>query len=432
MSEIPSPNRKAHKLLVVGLHYAPEPSGNAPYTSGLAGGLSDCGMNVRVLTGYPHYPQWRRYAGYDGWSMKEKWANVSVHRLRHFIPRVPTSLKRILMELSFGLRVASTKWASPDSILLVSPALIASALALVASRLRNRHVPVTIWVQDLYSLGITETGTSGSRTARAMAALESRVLRSADAVVVIHDRFRSYAVEHLGVNPQRIRVIRNWTHLNSFTPSDKQASRASFGWQLDDIIVLHAGNMGAKQGLDNVVNAARLAEAENSRVRFVLMGDGNQRSRLEELSRGVTNIRFVDPLATERFQEALTSADVLLVNELPGVKEMSVPSKLTSYFSSGVPVLAATDADSVTAEELSAADAGVRVDAGNPLALVVAAEQLHANTAEQERLAANGLRYVRTVLAKSNAVAQYNQYLTEVSASGRGTNSSTSRGDLIA
>ena len=47
------------------------------------------------------------------------------------------------------------------------------------------------------------------------------------------------------------------------------------------MVVLHVYNMGYKQGLENVIAAAELARRTNSRARFVLLGDGNQRASLQ-------------------------------------------------------------------------------------------------------------------------------------------------------
>jgi len=404
------------KLLVVGLHYSPERSGNAPYTAGLATALAALGHDTRVLTGYPHYPEWVRHPGYIGWSLRERLHEVDIYRLNHFVPRRPEGAHRLWMEVSFGLRVATSRWGSSNAVVLVSPALFSTGLALLRARLLREKAPVVIWVQDLYSLGMTETGTSGSTGARVMKWIESRILRSADGVVVIHDRFRTYVTTKLGVEADRVKVIRNWTHLKPFVLEDRAAARASFGWEPEDVVVLHAGNMGAKQGLDNVVEAARLADRQASAVRFVLVGDGNQRARLQELAKGIERIEFVDSLPGIRFQEALAAADVLLVNELPGVKEMSVPSKLTSYFSSGVPVLAATDEGSVTAEEIATTEAGLRVDAGKPEALVRGAELLAADTERGRCFAENGRRFMETTLSEEHAVAAYDRYLTHLAA----------------
>ncbi len=404
------------QAMIAGLHYLPERTGNAPYTTGLATGLAERGRQAFVLTGFPHYPEWKRHAGYRGWKMTERLQGVLVTRLNHFVPSNPRGFARLWMEVSFGLRVATARWGSPDAVVLVSPALLSTGLALLRARLLREKSPVVIWVQDLYSLGMTETGTSGSSGAKVMAWIESRILRSADGVVVIHDRFRKYVTEQLGVEPARVKVIRNWTHLKPFHLEDREASRASFGWAPDDVVVLHAGNMGAKQGIDNVVEAARLADCDASAVRFVLVGDGNQRARLQEHARGIERIEFVDSLPGTRFQEALAAADVLLVNELPGVKEMSVPSKLTSYFSSGVPVLAATDEGSVTAEEIATAQAGLRVNAGDPAALVRGAEALAADKEQGGRFAENGRRFMETTLSEEHAIATYDRYLTHLAA----------------
>ena len=68
----------------------------------------------------------------------------------------------------------------------------------------------------------------------------------------------------------------------------------------------------------------------------------------------------------------LHAADVLLLNEKPGVGDMAVPSKLTTYFMTGKPVVAATDHSSAAAAEIRAAAAGVVVAPGDPRALLEA------------------------------------------------------------
>jgi glycosyltransferase involved in cell wall biosynthesis len=405
------------RVTIIGINYAPEPTGNAPYTASLAEGLADAGHIVHIVTGYPHYPGWKVTDGYTGWRRGEVINGVSVKRLRHYVPRNPNALSRMHMELSFGLRLMFAQWHKPDVVLVVSPALFSSALAVIRIRLSPVRPAVGIWVQDLYSRGVVETGTGGSRLGSFAMALESMILRSTDGVAAIHDRFKQHMVVALGVREDRVEVIRNWTHLPVTPVSGIAEMRVRLGWSPEQVVVLHAGNMGKKQGLENVVEAARVAESRGSAVRFVLMGDGNQRRRLESLSQGVSNISFVDPLPGHEFQLALAAADVLLVNELPGVKDMAVPSKLTSYFNAGVPVIAATDEDSVTAYEIENSGGGVRVDADVPLALVETAEALAREPSIAARLAANGLRFRHETLSESTAVAQYDEFITSLASS---------------
>lgn len=321
------------------------------------------------------------------------------------------------MELSFGIRLLFANWGSPDVVVLVSPALFSTALALMRARFGPKRSGVAVWVQDLYSRGIVETGGRPGIASRCMAWLEGKVLGSAHGVVAIHERFARYIIDELKVSPGSISVVRNWTHLPTATNSNRREIRAQLGWLEDDIIALHCGNMGKKQGLENVVAAARLAEESRSRVKFILMGDGNQRPALMLAAQGLTHLTFVDSLPQRDFQAALQSADVLLVNELPGVRDMSVPSKLTSYFTSGVPVVAATDEGSVTSEEIAMSGAGLRVDAGNPASLITTIESLGNNPSLSKKLGASGQRFREETLSESAAIDHYDDFITSLALS---------------
>jgi hypothetical protein len=57
----------------------------------------------------------------------------------------------------------------------------------------------------------------------------------------------------------------------------------------------------------------------------------------------------------------MRAVDALLVSEKPGIVEMAVPSKLTSYFSTGLPAKATTEEGCTTAEEIVSSGAGVVV-----------------------------------------------------------------------
>lgn len=401
---------------MLGLNYSPEPTGNAPYTASLAEGLSAAGHDVHVVAGYPHYPEWKLRDEYRGWRHTEIINGVVVKRLRHRIPRAPNALSRMHMELSFGARLLFTRWEKPDVVIVVSPALFASALAILRVRVSPNRPIVAIWVQDLYSRGVAETG-GGGMLAWIATLVEATILKSADGVVAIHERFKSHMVDSLGVAAGCVSVIRNWTHLEKSPTSGLDAMRTKFGWAPQDIVVLHAGNMGKKQGLENVLDAARLAQKRGSRVRFILMGDGNQRRTLEAMATGLDHLTFLPPLPEDEFLTALAAADILLVNELPGMKDMAVPSKLTSYFNAGRPVIAATDENSVTAMEIQASHGGLRVDAADPEALLTAAERIGCDLKAAGALGEAGLRFRHEMLSEEAALGHYDEFVSRLASS---------------
>jgi glycosyltransferase involved in cell wall biosynthesis len=289
--------------------------------------------------------------------------------------------------------------------------LFSSAIALARARLFSRGTPVVTWVQDLYSLGLRETGTGSGLGLRLVAAVERWVLRRSSTVVVIHDRFKRTVVEQFGVPESRVAVMRNWTHVKPPEVSDRLGARRALGWAPNETIVLHAGNMGVKQGLENVVEAARSSQERGLPIRFVLLGDGNQREQLQARAAGVDTLQFMASLPDDEFAAALSAADVLLVNEAPGVSGMAVPSKLTSYFATGVPVLAATDPGSVTRDEILSAGAGLVVRAGRPSDLVNGVLVLTADESARERYGSAARSYRDAHLTTGAALDRFQSIL---------------------
>lgn len=399
-------------VTILSLNYAPEPTGNAPYSSKLAEGLNARGYCVKVFAGFPYYPEWSIRPGFRGMTVHHLINGIDVTHLRHRVPSKPTSLPRLHMELSYGVRALIARWNKPDVVLAVSPALFATGLAVLKARITRR--PVGVWVQDLYARGIEETKGATSISARITKWAERTILNSATGVAVIHERFRAYVVEELGIPEDRVTVIRNWSHIEIPPEFDRKSARERLGWGPDEVIALHAGNMGVKQNLENVVAAAWESEARGAEVRFILLGHGNQRHALARQAIGAKKLTFIDPLPDDEFSEALRSADVLLVNELPGIKEMSVPSKLTSYFATGVPVVAATEADSATADEIRTSGAGLHVPPGRPDLLLDAIERLIADPDLTVRCSSAGMPYVEEVLNKDVAIESYTLWLTSL------------------
>lgn len=413
------------KVLLVAINYDPEPTGIAPYASGLARGLRAAGHDVHVITGIPHYPTWRRGQGPRSRRTDEVLDGVPVTRLDHYIPPGGIGWRRALMEISFGLHLVTVPWGRPDVVVTVSPPLLSSAAALVRARFQRR-VPrrrrsgqstqpntatqpkTVLWGQDLYSRGLAELGDPTSRTGRLTArlgrGLEGSVYRMADHVVVIGDNFRDIVTAELDVPAARTSVHQNWAHLDETTSATDRDVRNRLGWN-GQTVLLHAGSMGKKQGLESVIDSARLAATQQRDLLFVLMGDGSERRALERAARDCPGVRFVDPLPEPEFRAALAAADVLLINERPGVSEMAVPSKLTSYFQAGKPVLAAVGRHGNTAEILTDAGAGLIVEPGSAHSLVEGAVALAADEETRRRCGESARRYALDHMAGTAVLA---------------------------
>ncbi len=399
---------------MLGLNYPPEPTGIAPYTGALAVGLSRIGYRVTAHVAHPHYPEWTIRGSYGQWTLVECLDGIDVQRRLHYVPRSPRGIRRLLSELSFGLRLILAPWGRPRAVIAVSPSLFSTALAVLRLRLTPRRPPLIVWVQDIYTLGLAETAQGGGLAQRVTRWVESRTLRAADRVVVIHQRFADFVTRELGVVASRVVVVRNWTHLPPSGPVAADVAKTALGWPRNVTLAVHTGNMGAKQGLENFVDAARVADERGLPVHFLLVGDGSERSGLEQRAQGISRLTFVDPLGEAEYRLALAAADVLVVNEKPGVSAMAVPSKLTSYFDAERPVVAATDLGGITASEIAAADAGVCVRAGDPEVLLDAVLAMSADPEAAARFGLNGRHFRDSVLDQRAAIQQWASLIEEV------------------
>lgn len=357
------------RVLVVGINYAPEHAGIAPYTTGLAEHLVAEGHEVYVLAGLPSYPSWTVPAEYRRRKHSDEVVNgVRVRRLWHYVPSRQTAVRRGLYELSYGMHVAASgvPW-KPDVVLAVVPSLIGG---LAAARIARRHqAPLAVWVQDLMGSAAEQSGIEGgARAAKVAKWAEVKLLRRADKIAVIHDAFVDYVCAQ-GAPRERVEVVKNWSHIGNPT-RERTEVRRMMGWPEGTLIALHTGNMGAKQALENVVEAARLADERGDEVRFVLMGDGSRRAHLEARGANVKRLEFKPPVAGDLYSDVLAAADVLVVNERGSAVEMSLPSKLTSYEVAGRPIVAAVPAAGATALEVDRLAGGRVVAAEEPAALL--------------------------------------------------------------
>ena len=100
------------------------------------------------------------------------------------------------------------------------------------------------------------------------------------------------------------------------------------------------------------------------------MGDGNQRSDLERQAAGLANLDFRPFEPPETFSDTLAAADILLLSERPSVRDMSLPSKVTSYLAAGRPIVAAVAPGGATATLVARSGAAILTDAGDPAGIL--------------------------------------------------------------
>ncbi len=329
------------KILLYGINYAPERVGIGKYTGEMALWLAQRGHAVRIVTAPPYYPDWQVQEDYRAWRYRRESQNgIDVWRCPLWVPRHPSGITRIIHLLSFAffsfpLLLRQIFW-KPDVVMVIEPPLFCAPEALLTARLSGAKA--WLHVQDFEIAAFFGLGFSSSGFLKKCAiAAESLLMRSFDHVSSISGSMLK-RVSQLGVAESRIFFFPNWVDVEHIRPNPAGCNlRREWGFSDRQNIVLYSGNMGKKQGLEMILEAAAHHAETNPDAIFLLVGEGPAKAALvaESEKRNLRNIVFKPLQPLERLPALLAMADIHLVVQKRGVADAVMPSKLTGILASG-------------------------------------------------------------------------------------------------
>jgi len=375
-----------------------------------------------VFTGFPFAPYWSRWKEYRGnFILHERIKGVEVVRVTHFIPRrAGHVIQRLLMEGSFCLMAASIflthLHSRPDVIVYVGAQPSIAMLARVMAKWKR--LPYLVSINDLAAQAASDVGiVKSGMLQEVLSAFEFAAYRRANGAIVLCSSFRDSLLAHR-YPADRIRVIPSPVDLERIHPVPYDGTfREAHGLSAQDFVVLYSGSMGLKQGMSNVVEAARILQASNPGIKWALVGDGESRPIIEKLVSDYALARYVCllPLQPESEMAAmLSAADVLLLNQVAKIKDTVSPSKLLTYMAAGRPVLAAVNPASQGALLLGESHGGVIVDPENPAALAAAVKQLQANPTALKEMGRRNRQYAEAHFDRRLIFAAQEAFLAEI------------------
>lgn len=341
------------KVLFLSQHYRPEPCDTR--TSKLAAGLAERGHQATALTSFPNYPFGRVYKGYRQ-SLCQREAVDGVEVVR--VPMIPdhsrSSKKRALSYLSFGFSAAflgALFTRRPDLVWIHHPPLTTGFAGYFLAKLKR--VPFVFEIHDLWPESLTSTGMiREGKVTRAIRKACNFLYRRASAIVVTSPGMKTH-LERQNVNPQKIVVIPQWADEEVFRPVDQDLELGLRHGLIGKRSVVFAGNLGIAQGLDSVLDAAKLL-ADVDDFQFVLVGDGVEAARLQDRcdSEGISNVRFVGQQPATEVSKFLAWADAALISLRDDpLFAITIPSKTQAYMACGAPILCAVLGDGADAVE---------------------------------------------------------------------------------
>ncbi len=385
------------RVVVWGINYAPEFTGIAPHNVALCEFLRGRGHDVEMVTTFSYYPTWRKLPEDRGKLYRSDVINgVPVHRCWHFVPTRVSALKRILHEATFiftsTLRVLVLRRA--DVYVSVSPPLLLGAATWFVSKIKR--APFVFHVQDMQpdaavGLGMLREGWF----IKALYALEAFAYDKAAKISGI-TRGMLVKFRRKGVPETKLIYFPNAIGLTSDEHSRKQGVfRQKNNLPLDKFLAVYAGNLGVKQGLDQLVEAARLVR--NTNVHVLICGDGAQRDVLAERIRALDlpNISMLPLQEGENYTALLHDADLCFITQQSGSGNSFFPSKLLGLLAQSKPVITVADPESELAEAVTEGGFGRNIAPGRPQEIADALDEIGGDSGRLATWGSAGRVYVQ-------------------------------------
>lgn len=337
------------KLLILTQYYPPEIGAPQNRLHELAIRLQKSGMHVEVLTAMPNYPKMEIFSAYRNGKIREEMRDgISVHRASIFVSKSTGIFARLLNYFSF---VWTSYWRGRkltqfDYLMVESPPLFLGYSAIALSR--RLKAKLIFNVSDLWPESAEKLNIVNNKLLLGFAyRLEKRCYDRATFITGQTEGIVENIRSRFGYN--NVHWLPNGVNLDFYDPSVVVSSdlRAKENLHVDDVVFFYGGIIGHAQGLDTVLQAAKLVESY-SKIKIIIQGAGPLKNELMQRSMQLqlSNVIFREPVSKEEMPGVLKAIDVALVPlRKLSIFEGAIPSKIFEALSMEIPLLLAVEGE---------------------------------------------------------------------------------------
>jgi teichuronic acid biosynthesis glycosyltransferase TuaC len=201
-------------------------------------------------------------------------------------------------------------------------------------------------------------------------AIGKQVLKDADKIVAVSNATKNYVLS-LGADPEKTEVLHNGVDLNRFKPLTeiKNEMRQHLGIPKDANVVITVRRLVYKNGIDTLIESAKVAIKKNPRIVFLAVGKGPDLLQIQEKIRQLEiekNFKLTGFIPDEKLPFYYNAADFFV---LPSKSGEGLPLVALEAMSCGLPIIATNVGGT---SEIMAENYGKLVPPDNPHSLAEA------------------------------------------------------------
>ena len=280
----------------------------------------------------------------------------------------------------------------------------------------SRKKKVVYNLQDIFPDSLITSGIcdENSKLMKIGRKMESFTYRNADVIITITDDMKANVVGK-GVNPEKIKVVRNWIDVSRIRPVAAEDNKLFDELNLprSKFYVVYAGNLGKVQGVEVILEAAELLK-DQANIRFVIFGNGSEEESIKEKAKSFQNISIFPLQPMDKVSEVYGMGDVSIIPCKRGTGGSGMPSKTWTIMATGTAIIASFDLGGEMERTIEEADCGYCVQAGNARELARTIVELKNNPELVKNMGRNARKYAEMQVAKEEAVRQYVEIIENI------------------
>jgi glycosyltransferase involved in cell wall biosynthesis len=397
------------RFLILTQYYPPETGAPQNRLSGLARELKQMGHEVVILTAMPNYPAMQIHPDYLGKKyVLDEFENIPVHRAWIYVSKNRSIISRLMNYFSFtfsSMFYASKIKGNFDYLMVESPPLFLGISAWWISK--RKKAKMVFNVSDLWPESAEKLGVISNKMFLKLATILEEWLYKKSYMVTGQTQGIVQNIQTRFPN-KKVHWLPNGVDESIFSFKKQENVRQQLKLSNDDFLIMYGGIIGLAQGLDVILDAAKLLPAE-SKITYLLLGDGPEKNRLQQrvVDEKIARVKFLELVSREVVPSYVDAVDVAVIP----LKKMdlflgAIPSKIFENLALGKPLLLSVDGEARSLF-IDQGNAGLFIEPENSKMLAEKSLQMEANPEMVREMGNNGKAFVQTYFMRKKITSDW-------------------------
>lgn len=405
------------KLTYLVQYFPPEQASGLQLVEDLLEGFANQGWDINLFTPTPTRGVTdKQRKEYTGKRIEKKYNNkLTIHRMhlyREGMGFISRTFRYILFSIECFWKAATV----PADFIFTGSGPPTQGVVVGLAKKFSKSKKIIYNLQDIFPDSLITSGISNENSLlmKIGRRMENFTYRNADVIITITDDMKANVVGK-GVDPEKVKVVRNWIDVNKTKPIAKADNKLFDELELDrnKFCVVYAGNLGKVQGIDVIIQAAGLLKNQDD-IHFVIFGNGSEEDNIKQLAANSSNISIFPLQPMDRVSEVYSMGNVSIIPCKPGTGGSGMPSKTWTIMAAGSAIIASFDLGGEMEHIIDQAGCGYCVKSGNAELLAKTIEKMKNDPERTKKMGEDAREFAEEHVSKDQAVQQYIDIISDI------------------